>query len=209
MEILSQLFGSSERVRIMRYVLAHEKESFDYKTVAATLDLDVVAVRRELKLLTKATFLKECSYTKHIEKKKGKTIVTEKEKVSGYKLNASFVFLVNFKNLLLEKEELAPTEIFEHFRKLGKIELFVVSGVFQGKTGQELDICIVGTSLKKSKIEDKISELEGFIGVELKYALFDTEEFMYRYMLFDRFVRNIVDGDNILVVNQLPVKSKR
>lgn len=206
MEILAQLFGSRERVRIMRYVLAHEKDSFDSKTVIETLGLDPVVVRKELKLLTKVAFIKECTYVKQTTKKKGKTEYIEKNKVAGYKLNTSFVFLVNFKNLLLEKEELAPTEIYEHFKKLGTIELFILGGVFQGKTGRDIDICIVGTNLKKAKIEAKIIEIEGFIGTELKYAIFDTEEFNYRYMLYDRFVRDILHENNIQVVNELNLK---
>ncbi len=206
MEILAKLFGSRERVRIMRFVLANEKDSFDQKTVVETLGIDSALVRRELKLLTSVSFLKECTYIKQTEKKKGKTVYIEKNKVAGFKLNTSFVFLINFKNLLLEKEELAPTEVYEHFKKLGKIELFVLAGVFQGKTGQEIDILVVGKNLKKTKIEEKISEMEGFIGAELKYAIFDTEEFTYRYMLYDRFVREILHKDHIEVVNELKLK---
>jgi hypothetical protein len=206
MEILAKLFGSRERVRIMRYILAHEKDAFDAKTVSETLGIELPIVRKELKLLTSVLFVKECTYTKQTEKKKGKTIQIEKNKVAGFKLNTSFVFLVNFKNLLLEKEELAPTEIYEHFKKLGTIELFLLSGVFQGKTGQEVDILVVGKNLKKTKIEEKIAEIEGFIGVELKYAIFESEEFNYRYMLYDRFVRDVLHREHIEVINELHLK---
>jgi hypothetical protein len=206
MEILAKLFGSRERVRIMRYILAHEKESFDIKTVSSTLNIDAASVRKELKLLLSILFIKESIYNKQTEKKKGKTTHIEKNKVSGYKLNPSFVFLTNFKNLLLEKEELAPAEIYEHFKKLGKIELFILAGIFQGNTGQEIDILIVGKNLKKTKIEEKIAEIEGFIGAELKYAIFETDEFNYRYMLYDRFVRDVLHKEHIEVVNELDLK---
>ena len=206
MEILAKLFGSKVRVRIMRYVLAHEKESFDIATVAAALNVSSVDVRREFKLLDSVTFVKKTTYTKQTIKKKGKQEYIEKKRTEGYKLNATFVYLDNFKNLLLEKEELAPLEVFEHFKKLGKVDLFLMSGVFQGNTQAAIDLVIVGKSLKKTKIEEKIAEIERFIGTELKYAIFDTAEFEYRYMMYDRFVRELFHAEHIEVVNELSLK---
>jgi predicted transcriptional regulator len=206
MEILAKLFGSKERVRIMRYVLAHEKDSFDVATVAEALKISTIDVRRELKLLESVTFVKKTTYNKQTVKKKGKQEYVEKKKTDGYKINATFIYLDNFKNLLLEKEELAPLEVFEHFKKLGKIDLFLMSGVFQGNTRGDIDLVIVGKSLKKTKIEEKIAEIERFIGTELKYALFDTAEFEYRYMMYDRFVRELFHGQSIEVVNELILK---
>jgi DNA-binding transcriptional regulator YhcF (GntR family) len=206
MEILAKLFGSKIRVRVMRYVLAHEKESFDISTVANALGFSIVDVRREFKLLESTTFVKKTTYTKQTVKKKGKQEYVEKKKTDGYKLNTTFVYLDNFKNLLLEKEELAPLEVFEHFKKLGKIDLFLMSGVFQGNTQQNIDLVIVGKALKKTKIEEKIAEIERFIGTELKYAIFDTAEFEYRYMMYDRFVRELLHTDHIEVINELNLK---
>jgi hypothetical protein len=152
------------------------------------------------------TFVKKTSYNKQTIKKKGKQEYIEKKKTDGFKLSPNFVYLDNFKNLLLEKEELAPLEVFEHFKKLGKIDLFLMSGVFQGNTAASIDLVIVGKSLKKTKIEEKITEIERFIGTELKYALFDTAEFEYRYMMYDRFVRELFHSDHIEVVNVLTLK---
>lgn len=206
MEILAKLFGSKVRVRVMRYVLAHEKDSFDVATVAEALKISTIDVRRELKLLENVTFVKKTTYSKQTIKKKGKQEYIEKKKTDGYKINASFVYLDNFKNLLLEKEELAPLEVFEHFKKLGKVDLFLMSGVFQGNTQQNIDLVIVGKALKKAKIEEKIAEIERFIGTELKYAIFDTAEFEYRYMMYDRFVRELLHTEHIEVVNELTLK---
>ncbi len=206
MEILAKLFGSKVRVRIMRYVLAHEKDSFDVATVAEALKISTIDVRRELKLLESVTFVKKTTYSKQTVKKKGKKEYIEKKRTEGYKLNVSFVYLDNFKNLLLEKEELAPLEVFEHFKKLGKVDLFLMSGVFQGNTQQNIDLVIVGKALKKAKIEEKIAEIERFIGTELKYAIFDTAEFEYRYMMYDRFVRELFHAEHIEVVNELTLK---
>ena len=206
MEILATLFGSKERVRIMRYALANDKIGFDAKVVSERLKLDIVNTRRELKLLAKATFLKEGMVNVEYIKQTKKETKIEKKKVNGYKLNTTFIYLPNFKNLLLEKEELAPSEVYEHFKKLGKIDLFLLSGVFQGRNGKEVDMVIVGKNLKKSKIEDKIGEIEGFLGAEIKYAIYDSEEFSYRYMMYDRFVRSLLVEDHILVVDNLKLR---
>ena len=57
-----------------------------------------------------------------------------------------------------------------------------------------------------ARIEEKIAEIERFIGTELKYAIFDTAEFEYRYMMYDRFVRELFHAEHIEVVNELSLK---
>jgi hypothetical protein len=186
-----------------------QADSYDVATVAEDLQIDTITTRRELKLLAKTGFVKDCTYTKQIVKSKKSGTEIQKKKVEGYKINPTFPYLSNFKGLLLDKEELAPNEIFEHFKKLGKVELFLLAGVFQGGRDEgEVDILIVGKNLKRSKIEEKIAEIEDFMGTELSYAIFDTEEFMYRYMMADRFVREILHKKHEMVVNTLNIKSK-
>lgn len=207
MKILATLFGSSERVRIMRYAIVRQSEKYDVQSVSSDLQIDSITVRRELKILTKIGFLQECVYTKAIIKSKKKDTKVQKEKTKGYKLVTTFQYLSSFKTMLLDKEELAPAEIYEHFKKLGKIQLFLTAGFFCGeKSTGDVDLVIVGTSLKKLKIEEKISEIESFIGTEITYALFDTEDFMYRYMMHDKFVREILHRKHHSVVNSLILK---
>lgn len=207
MEILATLFGSKERVRVMRYCIVHMNENFDIQTASADLQLDTITIRRELKLMAKIGFIKEVSYSKQITKiKKGKTEI-HKEKTLGYKVDQTFVYLASFKSLLLEKEELSPLKIYEQFKKLAKLDVFLLSGVFLGaKTENGIDLLIVGRNLKKSKIEEQICQVEGFMGTELTYAVFETDEFAYRHMMHDKFVRHILQSPSEIVLNNLNLK---
>jgi hypothetical protein len=187
----------------MRFMLSQDKKGFEAKDVAGTLNLPIIETKRELKILLATTFVKEINYTVEIEKRGGKI---EKKKVSGYTLNQNFIYLSNFKNLLLEKEELAPRELYEHFKKLGSIELFIVTGIFQGNISREIDLVIAGKKLKKDKIEKKISEIESVLGGEIKYAVYESEELVYRHMMYDRFIRQTLNNEHIAVVNTLNLK---
>ena len=51
----------------------------------------------------------------------------------------------------------------------------------------------MGDKLKRAKIERGIRKLEAEIGVELVYAIFETKEFIYRFNMYDKLVRDILD----------------
>ena len=69
----------------------------------------------------------------------------------------------------------------------------LVSGVFIHNKDSRADILIVGDGLKKNLIEAAVKGLEAEIGKELSYAMFETQEFLYRINMYDKLVRDVLD----------------
>jgi hypothetical protein len=63
----------------------------------------------------------------------------------------------------------------------------------------------VGEGIKKNVADKVISDLRAELGRELDIVIFDLEEFNYRYKMFDRFVRDLLAGNHVKIVNKLNI----
>lgn len=200
MDILAKLFGTVARVKIMRLFLLNSEDGFETKDVAERSRVDVVKTRKELSLLSAAGFIKKKQFKKTILQKKAKKQIIKK--VSGWVFNQSFEYKDALYNVLIDAEFIDLATISERFHGAGKIKLMLVSGVFTKYRDARVDLLIVGNNLKKGVIDHAIKLLESEIGKELSYALFEVDEFMYRAHMYDKLVRDIVDYQHHVVVDQ-------
>ena len=92
---------------------------------------------------------------------------------------------------------------------LGRIKLAVVAGVFSSSNdssafnGADVDLFIVGDSVDKSKLRNFLKSLEAEVGKEIRFGLMEKDEFEYRYGMFDRFVRVLLEGPHEKLINKL------
>lgn len=205
MELLARLLGGNERVKIMRYFLYHDDVIATIADVTDKTKSKSTIVRKELAALTAIGFL---------EKKKGKTFVTGKgakaiskmKEIVGYKLNPLFPHNQALKDLLFDFELLDKRELANRFKPVGRIKLFVVSGVFLGQEKTRIDILLVGEALKKPKAEKLFEALSAELGREVIYSMMDVEEYKYRYKMYDKFIRDIVEMPHEKVIDKLTEK---
>ena len=94
---------------------------------------------------------------------------------------------------LVNSDSLDKKIILETFKKVGKVKLLIVAGIFIKNKDSRVDLLIVGDKMSRAKIEEGIRKLEAEIGAELSYAIFDTKEFNYRMNMYDKLVRDIID----------------
>ena len=174
MEILGKILNSSARVKIMRLFLLNKEKNFQNKDVIKRSRVNSDVVRRELKLLASAGFIK-------------------KHGALEWRFNSSFKYASEFEKLLISSDTLDKQGIADQFKKTGKIKLLLVSGIFIKNEDSRVDMLIVGDNMKRSKIEEELRKLEAEIGTELSYTIFDTKEFTYRLSMYDKLVRDILD----------------
>ena len=62
---------------------------------------------------------------------------------------------------------------------------------------------IVGDDIDKAKLHNFLKSLEAEVGKEIKFGLMEKEEFEYRFGMFDRFVRVILEGPHEKLINKL------
>lgn len=182
MKILGKIFGNSARVKIMRLFLLNRGKGFGSKDVAKRSRVNQLIVRRELRLLSSIGFIKK-----------------PPSSLEWY-FNNLFKYGAELENLLLSSDTLSKQAILNNFKKVGKVKLIIVSGVFIKNRNSRVDLLIVGDKIKRSKIEKGIRKIEAEIGVELVYAIFETKEFLYRLNMYDKLVRDILDYPHEVVL---------
>ncbi len=180
MEILSKIFGSPARVKIMRLFLLNRGKSFAVKEVIKRSRVTADTARRELRMLSAVGFIKK--------------------RTNSWSFNYQFKYVAEFEDLLLSTGTLTSEEILNNFKKIGRTKLVIIAGVFIKNHDSRVDILIVGDKMKRGKIEEGIRKIEAEIGVELTYAVFETKEFLYRLNMYDKLVRDILDFPHEIVL---------
>lgn len=173
MEILGKILGSPARVKIMRLFLLNKTSGFTTKEVIKRTRAGAQIARKELKLLESASFLKK--------------------RPNDFVFNSGFKYGKEMEGLLINTDTWDKEAISDTFKKVGKVKLLLISGIFIKNRDSRVDLLIVGDNMKKGQIEEGIRRLEAEIGTELVYATFDTKEFVYRLNMYDKLVRDILD----------------
>lgn len=202
MDILGKLFGSSARVRLMRLFLMNTEEVFDKAEMGKRSKIAGETLRKEIKLLEDIGLIKSRVVVKMRPQKSGKDGALEKKKVTGYGLNVSFPYLTPLKSLVTEIA-LGKEDVAGRFRNCGQMKLIIVAGIFIDESDSRVDILIVGDKLKKPIIEGVLRRLEAELGKELTYGIMETPDFEYRFGIYDKFIRDVIDYPHLVVLNKL------
>ena len=137
-----------------------------------------------------------------------KRSVLKKSDKAFYALNSDFEFFHELKNLILKSSPAEKDRMIRRIMALGRIKMAVISGIFFNNKavdtlGSEVDLFIVGDDINKKKLRLFLRSLEAEVGKEIRFGLMEKEEFEYRYGMFDRFVRVLLDGPHEKLVNKL------
>ena len=173
MEILGKILGNGSRIKIMRLFLLNRGKGFKSKDIVKRSRVSPDIVRRELKLLASVNFIKK--------------------RAQDWSFNSLFKYAGEFEDLLVRSDSLNKIKLLDNFKKVGRVKLVVISGIFIKNNDSRVDVLVVGDKMKRSKIEEEVRKLEAEIGTELVYAIFDTKEFLYRLNMYDKLVRDILD----------------
>lgn len=222
MDILAKLFGTAARVRVMRLFLMNSGEVFDIDTVSGRTRTAKPALRKEINLLKNIGLIREVEAvrmvpvkTKSVKKvvkttaKKAASAVAEamsepnlvKEKFIGYSVDGAFPFLAALRALVTEIA-IGKDDVAARFKGTGSYKLIIVAGVFIDEASR-VDMLLVGDKLNRAAIERELRKLEAEIGKELSYSIMDSAEFEYRFGIYDKFVRDIIDYPHLVVLNKI------
>ena len=202
MDILAKLFGSSSRVKLMRLFLMNPEDTFDKIEMTKRSKVSGATLSKEIKILLDVGLIKQRVVVKMKQRKDGKDGPLEKRKVSGYGMDSNFPFLAALRSLVTEIA-LGKEDVSARFRNCGQMKLIIVAGIFLDETNSRADILLVGDKMKKPVIEGVLRRLEAELGKELTYAMMETAEFEYRFGIYDKFVRDIIDYPHLVVLNKL------
>lgn len=203
MEILGQLFGGQGKVKIIRLFLFNTETPYDLEDIKLRAQVTPGEAKREMTTLEKIGFVKRRAYIKDDIKTQGKKTIIKKVKANGWVLDDKFPYLNALRNLLITVSLHKHEDLAERFTNAGRIKLLVVSGVFIQDWESRVDLLIVGDGLKQNNIENTVKTLEAELGKELRYSVFETADFEYRFGVYDKLVRDILDFPHRKVIDKL------
>lgn len=202
MDILAQLFGSPVRVKLLRLFLFNPEAPFGLSEIAKRSKTLRGEVRREITKLISMGIVKKRSVIREIHSKRGKTPVKKIHDL-GFCLDQKFPYLQSLKNLLITVSLHADESLLKKFASVGRIKLFVASGVFIQEWDTRIDLLVVGDDLNMVKLDSLMKSIEAEVGKEISYSAFETEDFEYRLGIHDRLIRDILDSPHTVLVDRI------
>jgi len=188
-EILEQLFDSPVKVKLLKLFLRNPNEFFELKDIIKRTRSKDSACRSQVKKLESIKLIR----------------VKVKSRKKIYSLNPDFDFYNELKTLILKSSPASIEKITSRLKSLGRIKLGLISGIFVNCDNSRADLLVVGDAIKRKRLSDFLRELEAEVGKEIDYVVLSTEEFKYRYNMFDRFIRDIFEKPHEKLINKLKI----
>jgi len=196
MEILSKLFNSVDRVKIMRLFTLNPGTVFGIRDIFKRGKIAQLSGKKELSLLEDAGLVKRKNI--HFIDSNGRKMSSV-----GLFLSPTFPFLHALKQLLFNAELFKKEEIVRRLRRAGRVKIIITAGIFINSEDSRADLLVVGDDLRKNVVDKIVKSMEAEIGRELSYGVFETEDFRYRVSVCDKFVRDILDYPHKKILNKL------
>lgn len=193
-EILDQLFDSPVKVRVLKLFLRNAEEAFSVDDVATRTKSTVKEAQAELDPLSDIGLLASRKMSK-----KGKI----KKAGLYYFANSSFEFYQELRTLVLKSSPTSKEKILNNMKKLGRMKMVVLAGVFLNNDNSRVDLFLVADNFNEKKLQHFLKEMEAEIGKDISYAFMNTDEFSYRYGMFDRFILDVLERPHEKLVDKL------
>ncbi|MEI7498779.1 MAG: hypothetical protein WCK11_05910 [Candidatus Falkowbacteria bacterium] len=212
--MLEKLFGSRTRVQLIKLFILSPQTSWTFLALVKKLKLNLATIKKELdnleefgmvaaEYVTKETTAPESAEIIDSKSPKLETGATEKPE-KFYHLHPEFILQEELKALLIKSQLLYERDFVDKLKRLGKVKLLVLSGIFMNNTDSPVDLLVVG-QVNKPKLIKLLSELEQEIGRELNFTYMDPAEFTYRRGMTDVFLYQVLEGKRLILVNELDV----
>lgn len=197
---LSILFGSQARVKLLRFFLFNPSKEFTFDDISRRARLVRRTARTEMNALERAGVIKKKQI--YILKEGS----TKKTKASGYALNKDFPELQALQTFLFETAPINGKTVLAHLRKAGKLDFVSISGVFMRDFEQRIDILLAMKKLPENKVENAIRALEAELGIEIRFAAFDTDDLKYRIGMYDKLTREVFDYPHQVLIDKVDME---
>lgn len=195
METLEKLFGGLAKAKLIKLFVFNPEAQLSKEEVMTRAKVSQSESRRALTILMKLGLVRQ--------KKIWKEAASGKRRIAGYMLNTDFAYLTELQHFLLQIASVTDKEIIERLQRAGRLKLVITGGVFLQNWDGRLDLLVVGDNLRQGTAENAVRSIEAEMGRELTYAIFETEDFRYRYGLYDKLIRDMLDFDHRVILDKI------
>ncbi len=202
--MLSKLFGSNSRVKILKAFLFHPDERYYIRQLSRDLALQVNSVRRELENLEDFGLLlsESSSGAENPESLEEKN--SDRQEKKYFRVNKDFPLFEDVKGLIVKSQILHKDDFSQDLLKAGSIKLLVLTGVFVNDFKAPTDMLIVG-KINKDRLFKIIRDLEKELGREVNFTLLTAAEFKYRRDIADIFLYDLLEKEKIIVIDEIGI----
>ncbi len=199
---LAILFGSTARVKLLRFFLFNPSKEFLFDDISKRARLVRRTARTEMSALEKAGVIRQKNVLIEVPGKK------KKMKAIAYALNKDFQELQALQTFLFETAPIDGKNLLKHLRKAGPLDFVGISGVFLRNFEQRLDVMVAMKKFSQASIEKAIRSLEAEVGIEVRFAAMSSEDLMYRVGMYDKLTRDFFDYSHQVLVDKIGVKDE-
>jgi hypothetical protein len=187
-EILENIFGSRSRLRLMRLFTLNQNQEYSISDLRDKMHIDGRTILSDIRMFLKVGFVKQ----------------TTRKREKFYSLDESFPYYTEFRNLFIKANTYPHCKELATLKKIGRVKLIVVGGIFINYKKARLDVLIVCDDMSRAKLRKSISMIEAEIGKEVRYMAIDSDEFNYRLDMMDRFIIELLSSPHDIIVNKIP-----
>lgn len=199
---LSILFGSPARVKLLRFFLFNPSKEFTFDEISRRAKLVRRTARTEMNSLERADVIRKKQIYQQLEGHGKRT------RVQAYAVNKEFPELQALQTFLFETAPINGKTLLKHLRKAGPLDFVCIAGVFLREFEHRLDVLIAMKKISQPKIETAIRGLEAELGIEIRYAAFESEELRYRVGMYDKLTRDVFDYKHQIIVDKIGVRDE-
>ncbi|MDD2730564.1 MAG: hypothetical protein PHW33_00350 [Candidatus Portnoybacteria bacterium] len=194
-QILEHLFDSPAKVKLLKLFLRNPSRFFLFSEIISKAQIGSRVVKKQIKGLLSIDFLRQ-----------KKVKANRKKGIKGglyFGVNPMFDFYSELSSLILKSSPTSKEKMLRRIMRLGRIKMALISGVFLNTENSRVDLFLVGDDISSAKLQRFLADMEAEVGKEIEYAAMNIKEFDYRFHMFDRFVRDILEKPNEKLVNRL------
>lgn len=198
--ILENLFESVPKARILRLLVRNPEQKFSLEQIIACSQVKKNSARREVQKMIKYDLAEESPITVEVKSKTGQKSRFKKEKAYG--VNPRYPLLRELQDLVTKSSVAPHDKLLRQIRGIGKIKLAIISGVFTQAENSRTDLLIVGDGIFKRKLDRFLADAESELGKPVQHTVMETDEFLYRMDMYDRFLRDILEYPHEKIINK-------
>jgi hypothetical protein len=193
--MIDALFGSKTRVKLLHLFLNNPGQSFFVREITRKIDEQINSVRRELSNMLEVGVITSDSSDNKLY----------------YQVNQRFDYYVPLRAIFGDGDvndkivNIKPTDLSEEkyspiLHDISGLRLAVFSGVLVKGSSTPVDVLLVG-NIAPAKTKSLIAEIEKSEGREINYSVLSYDDFYYRLSVRDRFITEIINGKNKVIVD--------
>jgi len=200
--MIDALFGSKTRVKLLHLFLNNPGQSYFVREITRKIDEQINSVRRELSNMLEVGIITSDSADNKLY----------------YQVNQRYEYYVPLKAIFGDqsidmkevsaKPDDASTEKYATLlADVTGLRLAVLAGVLVRGSASSVDILLVG-NIVPAKLKSLVKDIETSEGREINYCVLSYDEFYYRLSVRDRFITEIINGKNKIIIDKDNVINK-